>query len=118
MRPFWTRPAVNRLQVAVAAPRPLKAHLPAKVRVVGQAELDRIYALSASRRHDVRVVVVDVDALGVGALRDLRRVFPYMRLVAVASDLDTLRRAKAAGATATLRRGRVERGLAYAILGR
>jgi hypothetical protein len=118
MRPFWTRPAVKRLQVVMVAPRLLLGTLPPTVRVLAKTGLEDAYSLSSSRQRDVRVVVVDVDVYGIRFLRDMRQVFPYMRLVAVASDSAKLSRAKAAGASVTLRRERVGRSLAYAILGR
>jgi hypothetical protein len=50
----------------------------------------------------VQVIVVDVDRYGISLLRDLRTVFPSVRLLALASRPADLARASKAGATIAL----------------
>ena len=57
---------------------------------------------AANRKTDVRVIVVDVDAFGVGLVRDLHTVFPSVRIVALASTPRLLAGALEAGATIVL----------------
>ncbi len=71
---------------------------------------DAAFTLAAAANRDLPVILVDVDELGIGFLRDLRTVFPAMRLVALASDPATLARAGRAGASLTVpRSARLER---------
>jgi hypothetical protein len=86
-----------------------------RARVVAQAGLDRTFDLAASASHNVGLVVVDVDAYGVGFISDLRTVFPAIRVIAVASQPADRVRALRAGAVRALPRQTTSRGLAKAI---
>jgi hypothetical protein len=59
---------------------------------------------AADRTCDVRVIVVDVDELGVGVVRDLHTVFPSVKIVALAAGPKTMAAALKAGATIVLPR--------------
>jgi DNA-binding NarL/FixJ family response regulator len=50
------------------------------------------------------VIVVDVDRYGLGFVRDLRTLFPSVRIVAVSSSRRTLSQAARVGANAALPR--------------
>jgi hypothetical protein len=66
--------------------------------------IEPTFDAAASRRIDVRVIVIDVDAFGVGLVRDLHTVFPSVRIVALASTPRLLARSLAAGAAVALPR--------------
>jgi hypothetical protein len=68
------------------------------VRIVG-GDPDETFRAVASRGADVRVVVVDVDRYGVQLVRDLRTVFPGLKVIAVAQGPRTRAAATKAGAT-------------------
>ncbi len=69
-----------------------------------QAAVDRTFELTAAQDHDVSVIVVDVDRYGLAFVRDLRTVFPSVRIVALSASARTREQAKRAGAQATLPR--------------
>jgi OOP family OmpA-OmpF porin len=56
----------------------------------------------ASPKQNVKVVVIDVDRVGVQAITDLRLVFPNIKIVAFARNAATQSQARAAGATAAI----------------
>jgi Zn-dependent alcohol dehydrogenase len=56
-------------------------------------------------------MVVDVDELGVDVIRDLRVVFPSLRIVAVSSSPAKLAAAKRGGANVTVRRAAAKQRL-------
>ena len=66
--------------------------------------VDPTFDAAANRSRDVRVLVVDVDELGVAAVRDLHTVFPSLKIVALAAGPKTMARALKAGATIVLPR--------------
>ncbi len=86
-----------------------------RARVVAQAGLDQTFALAASGSRDVKIVVVDVDVHGVGFVKDLRTVFPAIRVIAVATQPADRVRALRAGAVKALPRKTTSRQLAKAI---
>jgi DNA-binding NarL/FixJ family response regulator len=59
---------------------------------------------TANRNRDVRVVVVDVDELGVSIVHDLHVVFPSVKIVALAAGPKTMAAALKAGAKVVLPR--------------
>jgi len=59
---------------------------------------------AANRNRDVRVIVVDVDELGVATVHDLHVVFPSVKIVALAAGPKTMAAALRAGATIVLPR--------------
>ena len=66
--------------------------------------VDAAFALASSSTKNVQVIVVDVDRYGMTFLRDLRTVFPSVKLVAMSSSPRTLQQARRAGASATVSR--------------
>jgi hypothetical protein len=66
--------------------------------------VDPTFDATATRNRDVRVLVVDVDELGVATVRDLHAVFPSVKIVALAAGPRTMARALKAGATIVLPR--------------
>jgi hypothetical protein len=77
--------------------------------------IEPTFDAAASRRIDVRVIVIDVDAFGVGLVRDLHTVFPSVRIVALASTPRLLARSLAAGAAIALPRATPPATVARAI---
>jgi DNA-binding NarL/FixJ family response regulator len=73
-------------------------------RVVRAATIEPTFDAAASRRSDVRVIVVDVDEFGVAMIRDLHTVFPAVKIVALASSPRQLTAALKAGAAVALPR--------------
>ncbi|HEV7134091.1 MAG TPA: hypothetical protein VGN27_10215, partial [Gaiellaceae bacterium] len=63
---------------------------------------DSAFALTGSPKQNVQVIVVDADQYGLGLVRDLRTVFPMVRLVVLTDDPRKLANAVAAGATVAL----------------
>jgi hypothetical protein len=96
--------APSRPDVVLAAPgfsvRSLA--LPRSVRVLKTSGAADAFDLSAAQATNVRVVVLDVDVLGLGYLHDLHTIFPAVRIVAIANDPAFRRRALAAGAAVAL----------------
>jgi hypothetical protein len=60
---------------------------------------DSTFTLTGDPKRDVEVIVVDADQYGLGLVRDLRTVFPNVRLVVLTNDPKKLAHAVAAGAT-------------------
>jgi hypothetical protein len=69
-----------------------------------KAGVDAAFDTTANRAHNVGVVVVDVDRFGLQLVRDLRTVFPMVRIVALSDKPRLLVRAIKAGATIALPR--------------
>jgi hypothetical protein len=86
------------------------------MRVVAHANPDETFALAGSAARNVGIVVVDVDAYGLGFVGDLRTVFPALRLIAIAREPATRGRAVHAGAVLALPRSTSSRQLANAIV--
>jgi hypothetical protein len=77
---------------------------PKRTKLSSAANADRAFELAAANNGNVQVIVVDVDVYGVGLVSDLRTVFPNVNIVALSNSSQTLKAAKRAGATATLKR--------------
>ena len=65
---------------------------------------DPAFDAAANRNRDVRVIVVDVDELGLATVRDLHVVFPSVKIVCLAAGPKTMAAALRAGATVVLPR--------------
>ena len=106
------------LEVVLAGERPAKDALRPRrgVRVVAGANPDQTFALVASARRNVGVVVVDVDAYGVMFVGDLHTVFPALRLIAIAREPAVRHRSIRAGAVLALPRSTSPHELAKAIV--
>ncbi|HEY8628684.1 MAG TPA: Ig-like domain-containing protein [Gaiellaceae bacterium] len=76
--------------------------LPRSVRVLETSAAADAFDLTAGDATNVRVVVLDVDRLGLNYLHDLHTVFPTVRIVAIANDPAIRRRALNAGAAVAL----------------
>ena len=77
---------------------------------------DPTFDAAANRNRDVRVIVVDVDELGVATVHDLHVVFPSVKIVALAAGPRTMAAALKAGATIVLPRSTPPATLAKIIL--
>ena len=115
-----SRPSRSKVEVVLAGEQHPKtvvqsALAGSRARVVAQADLDQTFALAASNSHDIKIVVVDVDKHGVGFVRDLRTVFPSIRVIAIATQPADRVRALRAGAVQALPRKTTSRQLAKAI---
>ncbi|HEY6031693.1 MAG TPA: PASTA domain-containing protein, partial [Gaiellaceae bacterium] len=75
-----------------------------KAKLQATTSVDDAFALAGNPSRNVQVVVVDVDRYGVSFLRDLRTLFPSIRLVAVSSSPRALAQARRVGANAALPR--------------
>ena len=69
---------------------------------ISPTDLEGAFDLSASSSRDVRVVVVDTRIYGLQLVRDLRTVFPELRILAIATDRRLQARALKAGADAAV----------------
>ncbi|MGE5690197.1 MAG: OmpL47-type beta-barrel domain-containing protein [Pseudomonadota bacterium] len=101
-------PARGPVVVALAADARLRARVAPTLRGTRThlvtAAGDTAFDVAADPRRNVRVVVVDVGRYGASLVRDLRVVFPGVRLVALVSRPGDLLRATRAGATVALPR--------------
>lgn len=114
------RPKRNEVEVVLAGEQPEKGALTpglagSDARVIAQATPDETFALAASRTRDISVVVVDVDAYGIGFVADLRTVFPSMRILAVSKSPSKRALAIRAGAVLAIPRATTAKQLAKAI---
>jgi len=91
-----TGPASGRAGIA----RPLGS---GKTRAL-KANVDAAFDLTGDPSRNVGVIVVDVDRLGLASVRNLRTVFPLVRIVALTDKPQLLVRATKAGATIALPR--------------
>jgi hypothetical protein len=73
-------------------------------RVVRATSVEPTFDAAASRRSDVRVIVVDVDEFGVALIRDLHTIFPAVKIVALTSSPRQMAAALKAGASVALPR--------------
>jgi hypothetical protein len=114
------KPKREEIEVVLAGEQPAKGPVaPSLVgtgaRIVATASPDQTFALTASAAHNIGVVVVDVDAYGLGFVSDLRTVFPSLRLIAIAREPATRTLAVRAGAILALPRNSPATKLAKAI---
>ncbi|MEI8105115.1 MAG: hypothetical protein WCH31_04635 [Actinomycetes bacterium] len=75
-------------KVVLASPsfpesRDLSGKLGHTTRVVRAASTDQAFAQIGTANSNVRVVVVDIDTYGIALVRDLHKVFPNVRVVAI-----------------------------------
>ena len=61
-----------------------------------------LFSMIASTTRNVQVVVIDVDRLGIQPIRDLRLVFPNVRILALTANSSVQRQARQAGAMLAL----------------
>ena len=95
------------IQVLLAGPaaRSINGKFPAQTpKLVSASAIEPTFDAAASRRTDVRVIVVDVDAFGVSLIRDLHAVFPSMKIVALTSGPKQMVASLKAGASVALPR--------------
>ncbi len=95
------------IQVLLAGPaaRSISGKFPAQTpKLVSASAIEPTFDAAASRRTDVRVIVVDVDAFGVSLIRDLHAVFPSMKIIALTSGPKQMIASLKAGASIALPR--------------
>jgi hypothetical protein len=92
-----------RILLAGPAARSIGGKFPTRKLVTASA-IEPTFDAAASRRTDVRVIVVDVDAFGVSLIRDLHAVFPSMKIVALTSSPRQMIASLKAGAVIALPR--------------
>ncbi|MGZ8793485.1 MAG: PASTA domain-containing protein, partial [Gaiellaceae bacterium] len=95
------------VQVLLAGPaaRSISGKFPTrKPRLITASEIEPTFDAAASRKTDVRVIVVDVDAFGVSLIRDLHAVFPSTKIVALTSGPKHMAASLKAGASIALPR--------------
>ena len=109
------RPRKQEVEVVLAGEAKNSLPLVRGVRVVARANPDETFALATSASRKVGVVVVDVDAFGVGFVGDLHTVFPALRLIAIAREPALRRSSLRAGAVLALPRSTSSQQLANAI---
>ena len=80
---FRTRPHRVEVVLAVDTSKGARRISSSADRVVSHATPERTFALLSAQNRTVDVVVVDVDRFGIRFLRDLRTVFPTVRVVAL-----------------------------------
>jgi hypothetical protein len=100
-------PAVVPTQVVLAGPaaRSIRGTFPTRrPRLIAATGIEPTFDAAASRRADVRVIVVDVDAFGVLLIRDLHTVFPSTKIVALTSGPKQMAASLKAGAAVALPR--------------
>jgi DNA-binding NarL/FixJ family response regulator len=90
-----------RILLAGPAARSIGGKFPTRKLVTASA-IEPTFDAAASRRTDVRVIVVDVDAFGVSLIRDLHAVFPSMKIVALTSSPKQMIASLKAGAVIAL----------------
>ena len=104
------QPAKQQVEVVLAGEQPDREKIALGLRGTGTrlvesaSRPERTFQLAGATDRNIGVVVVDVDVYGIGLLRDLRLVFPEMRLLALGSNAATLGRAVLAGANLALPR--------------
>jgi DNA-binding NarL/FixJ family response regulator len=95
------------VEVLLAGPaaRSISGKFPARrPKLVSASSIEPTFDAAASRRTDVRVIVVDVDAFGVSLIRDLHAVFPSTKIVALTSGPKQMVASLKAGAAIALPR--------------
>jgi len=75
-----------------------------KPKLVTASGIEPTFDAAASRRTNVRVIVIDVDAFGVSVVRDLHVVFPSTKIVALTSSPRQMAASLKAGAAIALPR--------------
>ncbi len=75
-----------------------------KPSLISASGIEPTFDAAASRRTDVRVILVDVDAFGVALIRDLHMVFPSLKIVALTSGPKQMATSLKAGAVVAIPR--------------
>ena len=83
--------------------------------VVPAAVGEDAWTLTGAPNRNVEVIVVDVDRYGLQLIRDLRLVFPTVRIIALTNDPHRLGQAIRAGATIAVPRSTPPKDLAKLI---
>jgi hypothetical protein len=73
-------------------------------KLISASGIEPTFDAAASRRTDVRVIVIDVDAFGISVVRDLHAVFPSTKIVALTSSPKQMAASLKAGAVIALPR--------------
>ncbi|MDQ2969246.1 MAG: Ig-like domain-containing protein, partial [Actinomycetota bacterium] len=95
------------VQVLLAGPaaRSISGKFPTRnPKLITASGIEPTFDAAASRRTDVRVIVVDVDAFGLSLIRDLHAVFPSTKIVALTSGPKQMVASLKAGASIALPR--------------
>ena len=82
---------------------------------MSHATPERTFALLSAQNRTVDVVVVDVDRFGLRFLRDLRTVFPTVRVIALSDRRPLRAKIRKAGAFSILPRAATRTQLSRAI---
>ncbi|TML88547.1 MAG: hypothetical protein E6G09_01940, partial [Actinobacteria bacterium] len=94
-----------RVVLAGPAARGINGTFPTqKPKLITASGIEPTFDAAASRRTNVRVIVVDVDAFGVSLIRDLHAVFPATKIVALTSGPRQMAASLKAGAAIALPR--------------
>jgi len=94
-----------RVLLAGPAARSISGKFPTrKPSLISVSGIEPTFDAAASRRTDVRVIVVDVDAFGVSLIRDLHAVFPSTKIIALSSGPKQMLASLKAGASIALPR--------------
>jgi hypothetical protein len=94
-----------RVLLAGPAASSINGKFPAqRPKLISASAIEPTFDAAASRRTDVRVIVVDVDAFGVSLIRDLHAVFPSTKIVALTSGPKQMVASLKAGASIALPR--------------
>ena len=98
------RPDTRPVEVVLAGgPTDIAHGLGSGTRVV-PAIGEETWTIAGSQNRNVQVIVVDVDRYGLQLVRDLRTVFPSMKIIALTNDPRRLAQAIRAGAAVALPR--------------
>ena len=95
-------------------PLPTSAH---RVRHVFNASRQTAFSLAGAPHKNVQVIVVDVDVYGPALIRQLKTVFPMMKIIAISKSPLRLVQSIRAGATVALPKGLPPKKLARVIAG-
>ena len=91
------------LQIVLASTgnnsKEIEARLDKGMEVVPAAVGEDTWTLTGAPNRNVEVIVVDVDRYGLQLIRDLRLVFPTVRIIVLTNDPHRLGQAIRAGAT-------------------
>ena len=110
-----TRPHRVEVVLAVDTSRGARTISSSADRVVSHATPERTFALLSATDRTVRVVVVDVDRFGIQFLRDVRTVFPTVRVIALSEHRVRWASIERAGAHSILPRSATTAQLGRAI---
>ena len=112
---FRTRPHRVEVVLAVDTSKGARRISSSADRVVSHATPERTFALLSAQNRTVNVVVVDVDRFGIQFLRDLRTVFPTVRVIVLSDRRPMRAKIKRAGAFSILPRSATQAQLSRAI---